>query len=103
MLHWLPVCFRMDFEILLLVYKALDGFAPTYLTDVFLAYEPSRTRRSSGSGLLIIPKVRTKTHGEESFYCFGPCLWNRDEDLRAAENVDIFFKQTQDLFSLAFN
>ena len=27
-LHWLPVCQRRDFEILLLVYKALNGFGP---------------------------------------------------------------------------
>ncbi len=28
-LHWLPVCFRVDLKILLLVYKSLNGLAPT--------------------------------------------------------------------------
>ena len=27
-LHWLPVKFRIDFTILLLTYKAINGFAP---------------------------------------------------------------------------
>uniref|UniRef100_A0A0E9XRW6 Uncharacterized protein n=1 Tax=Anguilla anguilla TaxID=7936 RepID=A0A0E9XRW6_ANGAN len=50
----------MDFKVLLLVYTALNGLGPIYLSDLLLAYKPSRTLKSSGSGLLIIPKVRTK-------------------------------------------
>ena len=30
-LHWLPVKFRIDFKILLLTYKAINGLAPFYL------------------------------------------------------------------------
>lgn len=33
---WLPVCFRIDFKILLLVYKALNGLAPPYLPNLYL-------------------------------------------------------------------
>ena len=51
-LHWLPVCFRIDFKILLLVFKALNGLSPSYLSDLLLNYEPSRTLRSSDRGLL---------------------------------------------------
>ncbi len=29
-LHWLPVKFRIDFKILLIVFKALHGLAPDY-------------------------------------------------------------------------
>ncbi len=102
-LHWLPVCFRIDFKILLLVSKTLNGLGPTYLLDLLLAHEPSRSLRSSGSDLLIIPKVRTKAHGEASFYYHGPRLWNSlPEDLTAAENVDIFKSKLKTyLFSLA--
>lgn len=31
--HLLPVGFRIDFKLLVLVYKSLDGFAPKYLSD----------------------------------------------------------------------
>ncbi|XP_041634955.1 uncharacterized protein LOC121504308 [Cheilinus undulatus] len=44
------------------------------LPELLLPYEPSRTLRSSGSGLLVIPKVRTHTHGEASFQNYGPRL-----------------------------
>lgn len=30
-LHWLPVCLRVDFKLLLLVFKRLNGLAPSYL------------------------------------------------------------------------
>ena len=31
-LHWLPIKFRIQFKVLLLVYKALNGLAPKYLS-----------------------------------------------------------------------
>ena len=104
-LHWLPVCFRIDFKILLLVFKALNGLSPSYLSDLLLNYEPSRTLRSSDRGLLLIPKIRSKTHGEAAFYYYAPRLWNSlPEDLRAAASVDIFkSKLKTHLFSLAFD
>ena len=63
-LHWLPVCFRIDFKVLLLVFQCLNGVGPSYLVELLLPYEPSRTLRSSGTGLLTIPKVRT--HSQRS-------------------------------------
>lgn len=35
-LHWLPVCFKIHFKILLLVFKCLNGLGPTYLSDLLL-------------------------------------------------------------------
>ena len=66
-LHWLPVCFRVNFKVLFVVLKCLNGFGPSYLSDLLLPYQPSRTLRSSGTGLLTIPRVRLKTHGEAPF------------------------------------
>ena len=104
-LHWLPVRFRIDFKILLLVFKCLNGLAPSYLSDLLLPYRPSRTLRSSGSGLLSLPKARTKTQGEAAFSYFGPRLWNSlPENLKTAETVGIFKKRLKThLFSQAFN
>ena len=51
-LNWLPVCQRIDFKILLLVYKALNGFGPKYFSDLLPCNEPSRHLRWSGTGLL---------------------------------------------------
>ena len=33
-LHWLPIKFRVQFKILLLVYKCLNGLAPSYLMEL---------------------------------------------------------------------
>uniref|UniRef100_A0A8C6KUQ2 Reverse transcriptase domain-containing protein n=1 Tax=Nothobranchius furzeri TaxID=105023 RepID=A0A8C6KUQ2_NOTFU len=35
-LHWLPVKFRIDFEILLLTYKALNNQSPPYISDLIV-------------------------------------------------------------------
>ena len=32
--HWLPVRYRTAFKILLLVYKALNGTAPSYISEL---------------------------------------------------------------------
>ncbi len=31
-LHWLPVRYRVDLKILLIVYKSLNGMAPSYIS-----------------------------------------------------------------------
>ena len=102
-LHWLPVCFRIDFKVLLLVFKCLNGLGPSYLSDLLLSYQPSRILRSSGTGLLNVPRVRTKTHGEAAFSHYGPQLWNSlPESIRTAETVDVFKRRLKThLFSLA--
>ena len=33
-LHWLPICARIQYTILLLVYKAFTNGSPTYLADM---------------------------------------------------------------------
>uniref|UniRef100_A0A3Q3F3D0 Reverse transcriptase domain-containing protein n=1 Tax=Labrus bergylta TaxID=56723 RepID=A0A3Q3F3D0_9LABR len=51
-LHWLPIQSRIEFKILLLTYKALNGQAPSYLKELLVPYCPSRTLRSQNAGLL---------------------------------------------------
>ncbi len=40
-LHWLPIKHRIDFKILLITYKALNGLAPQYLSELLSHYSPS--------------------------------------------------------------
>ena len=49
-LHWLPVSYRIDFKVLLLVYKSLNGLGPEYMNDILVEYKPSRALRSTDSG-----------------------------------------------------
>ena len=39
-LHWLPVRFRIDFKILLFVFKSLNGLAPIYLSELLEVHDP---------------------------------------------------------------
>ena len=47
-LQWLPLCFRIDFKILLINFKARHGLAPDYITDMLTPDEPVRSLRSAG-------------------------------------------------------
>ncbi len=75
-LHWLPVTFRIDFKVLLLVYKSLDGLGPKYMADMLTEYKPNRPLRSLGSSQLEIPRVHTK-QGESAFSYYAARSWNQ--------------------------
>ena len=101
-LHWLPVCQRIYFKILLLVYKALNGLDPKYISDLLLNYEPSRSLRSSGQ--LSVPRVRTK-HSKAAFSYYAPNIWNKlPETWRSAATLTTFKSRLKTyLFAAAFN
>ena len=75
-LHWLPVKHRVTYKILLLVYKAQNGLAPIYLSELVTNKQSIRQSRSSNQRFLIVPKTRLKTYGDASFRVAGPTLWN---------------------------
>ena len=102
-LHWLPVHQRIDFKVLMLVYKALNGLGPKYIIDLLTHYEPSRPLRSSGSGFLSVPRVRTR-HGESAFSFYAPHVCNKlSKSLRYAETLSVFKSRLKThLFSAAF-
>ncbi len=41
-----PIKFRISYKILLLAYKALNGLAPAYLTNLISRYNPTRSLRN---------------------------------------------------------
>uniref|UniRef100_A0A3B1JQH4 Reverse transcriptase domain-containing protein n=1 Tax=Astyanax mexicanus TaxID=7994 RepID=A0A3B1JQH4_ASTMX len=103
-LHWIPVCYRIDFKVLLLVYKCLNGAGPAYLSDVLQQYEPSRTLRSSGTAQLEPPKVKTK-HGEAAFSYYAALKWNQlTESIRRAPTLNMFKSRLKTyMFDQAFS
>ena len=74
-LHWLPIKFRIQFKVLLLVYKALNGLAPKYIKELFVPYKPRRHLRSEAKGLLDEPRTRLK-FGDCAFSISAPRLSN---------------------------
>ena len=92
-LHWLPIEKRIDFKILLITFKALHGFAPSYISSLLTPYSLSRSLRSSSANLLSKPIFNLKTYGMRSFSFAAPHLWNSlPSDMRKITSVEIFKK-----------
>ncbi len=66
-LHWLPIEQRVSFKVACLAYKSLNGLAPSYLAQLLKRYTPARSLRSADKDLLVIPKIRTKKYGSQTF------------------------------------
>ena len=54
-LHWLPVAYRIQFKILTLTYRALQGQAPAYVADKLHPPSPACSLRSNKLNLLSVP------------------------------------------------
>ena len=83
LLHWLKVQERVEFKILLLVFKSINGLAPSYLNEI-LRYNNTSGRRASG---LHIPLQSTSN----SFQSIGPKLWQKlPYEIRSCPNLEQF-------------
>ncbi|XP_074496841.1 uncharacterized protein LOC141770891 [Sebastes fasciatus] len=91
-LHWLPVKSRIDFKVVLLTYKALNGQAPSYLKELIVPYYPTRALRSqNAAGLLEVPRVSKSRMGARAFSYQAPLLWNQlPVPVREADTVSTF-------------
>ncbi|KAK0147374.1 V-set and immunoglobulin domain-containing protein 10-like [Merluccius polli] len=84
------ISYRIDFKVLLLVYKSLNGLGPEYMNDILVEYKPSRALRSTDLGQIVKPRVQTK-HGEAAFSCYAAQHWNKlPAELKSAPTVSIF-------------
>ena len=94
-LHWLPVRQRIVFKILLIVFKALNGQAPSYILELLTLKTNSRSHnlRSSNDTLLLkMPTCKTKvTLGDRAFSCAAPKIWNNlPLSIRKSQSVTSF-------------
>ncbi|KAI5619325.1 hypothetical protein C0J50_21356, partial [Silurus asotus] len=66
----------IDYKLLLLTYKALNGLVPMYLSSLLTRYNPPRSLRSQNSGLLVVPRIAKSPKGGRAFSHLAPKLWN---------------------------
>jgi len=88
-LHWLPIHYRIQFKIALLMYNALAGRCLEYIKDIvaLVASNPGRQQLRSD---VIVPRCRTK-FGSRAFSVAGPEVWNRlPQSVRLADTVRQF-------------
>ena len=103
-LHWLPIEYRIQFKILLLTYKTLNGLAPSYLSDLLQRYAPVRNLRSSSAILLQPKRFCLASYGCRAFSVSPPELWNRlPLNIKLSSSTDKFKSALKThLFKLAF-
>ncbi len=90
-LHWLPLSQRHIFKTLLLVFKALKGFGPSYLAEMLKPYTPERELRSSFGNFLETTKTRCVKYGDRAFSVAGPVLWNNlPTHIRNCQSIESF-------------
>ena len=84
-----PVVYRVQFKILLRVYRALHGMSLVYISELLHLYTLGRCPRSADSCLLQVPRTKTKW-GDRAFSKAGPSLWNdRPLRVRACPSLSI--------------
>ena len=100
-LHWLPIRFRIDFKLLTLTYKALNGLGPRYLPERLLPPSSTRVTRASQEVRLrsLTPReARKEKTRNRAFSAVAPRLWNNlPPDIRAAPSLGTFKKQLKTL------
>ena len=90
-LHWLPIEQRILYKVLVLVYKALNGYGPAYLHDLLQPYVPLRELRISQHHLLCVPKTKYVVTERRAFGIRGPTEWNKlPFELRCKETLSSF-------------
>ena len=91
-LHWLPIKARIDYKVLLLVFKCLEGIGPSYLKELISmkTYSRYNTRYSKDTLRLSEPEMNMKTMGDRAFRAYGPVQWNKlPLSLLSLSNVEI--------------
>ena len=105
-LHWLPIKFRVDLKIALLLYKALNWMAPQYIADMLsLKSEGSHHLRWDDRFLIQVPRTSAKTLGDGDFKHAAPTILNSlPICIRQCETVYCFTTELNTfLFSRTFN
>ena len=105
-LHWLPIRFHVDFKVLMITYKALNGLGPQYLADHLLPPRSTRITQYNQQGRLrgLMPReARKEKTRNQAFSAVAPQLWNTlPTEIRLAPSLGVFKKLKTWLFRQAF-
>ena len=95
--QWLPVKFRLLFNISLLTYKTLHEKQPVYLHSMLAPPLPSCSLRSSKGIRLSVSRVKTNT-GARAFRSHALSLWNNlPLSVRSAISVCYLQETSEDI------
>ena len=98
-LHWLPISERIQYKIMLYVFKCINGSAPEYISSLLSIHCPVREglRSSSDTTRLVEHKIHSRTlisASEKTFYFMAPSLWNKlPITIRSSTSISMFKKR----------
>ena len=106
--HFLPIRHRIEYKICLLVYKSLNGDAPSYMTEMVEKRQPKAKRLRVDNDTTRLEEVHSTCNyktTERAFSVAAPKIWNRlPEQIRNSETLYSFKKSLKTcLFRLAYN
>ena len=106
-LHWLRASERVDYRQAMLVYRCLNGLAPSYLASGLqrVADVESRRRlRSASTAALLVPRTQRSTIGDRAFPVAAARVWNSLPPIvTSAPSLDIFKRHLKTyLFTQSF-
>lgn len=92
-LHWLPIQQRINFKLLLCVYKCLHNQGPSYLTNCLTLYVPGRQLRSSKDYLRLKYPITRVLAGDRTFTVSASKAWNElPTCIRQSSSTSVFKK-----------
>jgi len=95
-LHWLPIAYRIEYKIAVLVFKSLHQQAPNYLTEMCRPALQSiclSRNRSASNGELVPHSWKTVHYGRRGFNYAAPTVWNKlPLSLRQKDSLTSFKK-----------
>jgi hypothetical protein len=87
-LHWSQVSEPIEFKIIFLLYKTLNGLAPPYQSEL-ISFNPINDSRSPSLGTYLAKF----TMGDRAFICCAAKLWiNLSSEIRECANGINLFK-----------
>jgi hypothetical protein len=94
-LHWLPVDCRIQFKILLTVFKCINHMCPGYLSTSITPHRPKRAdlRSASDTTLLTVHNTNKMLQSAErrTFHYSAPRMWNDlPKNIRQSPSIPIF-------------
>ena len=94
-LHWLPIQQRIKFKLCILVFKALHGMAPPYISDMCVKLELTKNYprlRSVNNCDIFVPRYKNN-YASRAFHIAGPLAYNSlPSDIKTC-NVFTSFRQ----------
>jgi len=107
-LHWLPVHWRIQFNLCCIMHSVFYGNCPAYLTNIVRTVTAACCRsglRSTSSSNFALPHLHVRSRfGELSFSHAEPSAWNAlPSDIYAVGDMKAFRPIKTHYFSLAFS